>query len=320
MLKRLSTKFQMANSIAPASALAALAFVLAFGLTFVPAHGQGRADSANLLLCGGPQVLRLTVRFAGDTAKIVSRADWEADKSRGMPAAMVPAFKTTDDCKPIDNGARILITSSAGGLAIVERDSGDTLFHATVPNAHSAEVLPRNRVVAAASVNAKGDRLMLFDRDKSGAELFSTPLHSAHGVHWVETEQTLWALGHDELQAYDLVDWDSAKPSLKLRKSWKLPSASGHDLSPVPGEAAFIVTTNTNVYTFDRKSSTFTPHPALGALPVIKSVSIHPTTKRMVYTQADRPEWWTRTLRFLDPAATLAFPGDRLYKVRWASD
>lgn len=276
--------------------------------------------TAKLLLCGGPQVIRLTVRFSGETATIVSRADWEADKSRGMPAAMVPTFKTTDDCKPIDNGARILITSSSGGLAIVERESGDTLFHATVPNAHSAEVLPRNRVVAAASVNANGDRLMLFDRDKSGVEIFSTPLHSAHGVHWVEEEKTLWALGHDEIQAYDLVDWDSAKPSLKLRKSWPLPSASGHDLSPIPKSSSFIVTTNTDVHVFDRKTGTFTSHPALGKLPVIKSVSIHPATGRVVYTQADRPEWWTRTLRFLEPSATLAFPNDRLYKARWAPD
>lgn len=295
--------------------------LMAIGLAAPPpASAPAAKDTANLLVCGGPQVLRLTVQFAGDTAKIVSRKDWDADKSRGMPAAMVQAFKTTDDCKAIDNGARILITSSAGGLAIVERESGVTLFHAAVPNAHSAEVLPRNRVIAAASVNPKGDRLMLFDRDKSNVELFSTPLHSAHGVVWVEAEKTLYALGHDELQAYDLVDWDSAKPSLKLRKNWKLPSESGHDLSPVPGEAAFIVTTNTNVYVFDRKSGTFTPHPALGALPVIKSVSIHPVTKRVVYTQADRPEWWTRTLRFLDPTTTIEFPDDRLYKVRWAAE
>jgi hypothetical protein len=290
--------------------------VVSIAATITPAAPK---DTANLFLCGGPQVLRLTVAFEGDKAQIVSRSDWEAGKSKGMPTGMVESFKTTDDCKPIEKGARILVTSSAGGLAIVERESGDTIFHALVPNAHSAEVLPRNRVVAAASVNPKGgDRLILFDRDRSGVELFSTPLHSAHGVHWVEAEQTLWALGHGELQAYDLVDWDSAKPSLKLRRSWPLPSASGHDLSPVPNASSFIVTTNTQVYTFDRKTGQFTPHPALGTLPVIKSVSIHPTTGRLMFTQADRPEWWTRTLRFLDPTATLSFPGDRLYKARWA--
>jgi hypothetical protein len=275
-------------------------------------------DTEDLLVCGGPQVLRLTLRFAGDTAQIEARSDWEASQSRGMPAAMVPSFKTTDDCKPIDHGLNVLVTSSAGGVAIIERESGDTLFHAMVPNAHSAEVLPRNRVVAAASVAPNGDRLVLFDRSRSGVELFSTPLHSGHGVHWVEAEKTLWALGHGELQAYDLVDWNSAKPSLKLRRSWPLPSASGHDLSPIPNSSSFIVTTNTNVYTFDRKTGQFTAHPALGALPVVKSVSIHPTNGRLMFTQADRPEWWTRTLRFLDPAATLSFPDDRLYKARWA--
>lgn len=71
---------------------------------------------------------------------------------------------------------------------------------------------------------------------------------------------------------------------------------------------------------FDRKTGTFTPHPALGKLPVIKSVSIHPATGRVVYTQGDHPEWWTRTLRLLEPSATLPFPNDRLCKARWAPD
>jgi hypothetical protein len=176
------------------------------------AQTQAPAGTSTLFACGGPQVLTLTIKFAGDSAEIVNRTHWEAGKSDGMPAAMVPKFKTTDDCKPIDGGSRLLVTSSSGGVAIVERATGKTEFYATVPNAHSAEVLPGGRVIAAASTSPTGNRLMVFDRKTSDVEVYTTPLVSAHGTHWVESERTLWALGLLELQAYGLVNWDSAKP------------------------------------------------------------------------------------------------------------
>lgn len=278
---------------------------------------NGTATTSTLFACGGPEVLTLTLRMERNTVDVVDRTDWEAGQSEGMPAAMVPKFRTTDDCKPIDGGTRLLVTSSADGLAIVERATGKTEFYATVPNAHSAEVLPGGRVVAAASTSPTGNRLILFDRTKSDVELFTTPLVSAHGTHWVEEERTLWALGLQELQAYALADWESATPSLKLRETFRLPSRGGHDLSPVPGTSQFIVTTVEEVLIFDRSTGQFVRHPEIGSLVNVKSVSIHPTTGRTAFTLADPPDWWTYTVRFLDPEATLPFPNDRLYKVRW---
>jgi hypothetical protein len=278
---------------------------------------NGRAATATLFACGGPEVLTLTLRLEGDKVEIVERTDWDAGRSEGLPAAMVPKFRTTDDCKPIDGGTHLLVTSSSGGLAIVERATGKTGFYATVPNAHSAEVLPGGRVVAAASTSPTGNRLIVFDRQKSDVEVFTTPLVSAHGTHWVEGERTLWALGLLELQAYELVDWEGPKPSLKLRDTFKLPSRGGHDLSPVPGTSTFIVTTEHEVLIFDRTTGQFVRHPELGALVNVKSVTIHPATGRTAFTLADPPDWWTYTVRFLNPEATLKFSDDRLYKVRW---
>ena len=283
-------------------------------LDAIPQNGTA---TSTLFACGGPQVLTLTLRLAGDKAEIVKRTDWEAGKSEGMPAEMVPKFKTTDDCKPIDGGTRLLVTSSASGVAIVERATGKTEFYATVVNAHSAEVLPGGRVVAAASTSPTGNRLIVFDRKKSDVELFTTPLVSAHSAQWVESERTLWALGLLELQAYELVNWDSAKPSLKLRETFTLPSRGGHDLSPVPGTSRFIVTTEHEALFFDRKTGQFTRHPDIGSLVNVKSVTVHPTTGRTAFTQADPPDWWTYTVHFLGPEATLKFPNDRLYKIRW---
>ncbi len=293
---------------------AALVMVAARGtLDAVPQVG----DTSTLVACGGPQVLTLTLRLAGSTAEIVKRTDWEAGKSDGMPSDMVPKFKTTDDCKPIDGGTRLLVTSSGSGVAIVERATGQTEFYATVANAHSADVLPGGRLVVAASTSPAGNRLIVFDRKRSNVELFTTPLVSAHGTHWVESERTLWALGLRELQAYELVNWESEKPSLKLRQTLALPSRGGHDLSPVPGTSRLVVTTEHEALIFDRKTGQFTRHSELGSLVNVKSVTIHPATGRTAFTLADPPDWWTRTVRFLGPDATLTFPDDRLYKVRW---
>jgi hypothetical protein len=218
--------------LVPAAA-ALMAAAPAFRVDAAPQNGT--ATTATLFACGGPEVLTLTLRLEGDKVEIAERTDWDAGRSEGMPAGMVPTFRTTDDCKPIDGGTRLLVTSSSGGLAIVERATGKTEFYATVPNAHSAEVLPGGRVVAAASTSPTGNRLIVFDRQKSDVEVFTTPLVSAHGTQWVEGERTLWALGLLELQAYELVDWEGSTPSLKLRDTFKLPSRGGHDLSPVPG-------------------------------------------------------------------------------------
>lgn len=274
-------------------------------------------ETETLLICGGAEVLRVIVRFDGETATILSRTDWRADRSRGMPPELVPAFRTTDDCKPIDGGARVLVTSSSNGVAIIEGDSGDTLFHAKVPNAHSAEVLPNDRVVVAASDAPEGDRLVVFDRDGGPTPRLSVPLDAAHGVVWVDAERTLWAVGRAVLQAYALEAWDTAQPSLALRETFALPSEGGHDLSAVPGTDMLIVTTNREVLVFDRRARRFGPFGPLASLAAVKSVNIHPDTGRLVFIQADRPEWWSHTVRFLKGPATLTLP-DRLYKARWA--
>lgn len=287
---------------------------------------QGGSSIGTLLICGGPEVLEVTVRFDEDAATLLTRKDWRADRSSGLPAAVAPTFETTDECKPIDDGARVLVTSSGSGVAIIDRKSGKTLFHTTVPNAHSAEVLPHDRLVVAASVAPDGNRLMVFDRDgHNGAAappIASVPLESAHGVVWVASEQTLWALGRSELQAYELGQWETDTPSLTRRETFRLPSNGGHDLSSLPDSSIFMVTTDTQVLTFDRKTRQFSPHEPLAKLANVKSVSVDPVTSRIVYIQADSPEWWSRTMRVLsgrglDKALMVSFPNDRLYKARW---
>jgi hypothetical protein len=272
------------------------------------------AQAEPIILCGWDTV------FVVDTAAARDKTEplwtWNAKQCEQIPEAMRASFATTDDCKPVDGGSRILISSSSGGCAVVERPSGNVIWYARVPNAHSLELLPRGRIVVASSVHAEGNRLVLFDLAHSDRPLWDTPLVSAHGVVWDEGRQLLWALGLKELQSYELRDWKSDKPALSIKGNYPLPDGGGHDLQPVPNSNDLVVTSGLRVYFFDRDKHEFRLHPDLGDRGNMKSVSVHPATGQTAFVQATE-SWWSDTLGLLTPAGTIQLPGERLYKARW---
>jgi hypothetical protein len=242
---------------------------------------------------------------------------WRAKDREELPLTIRKSFGTTDECKPVDDGKRILISSSGGACAVVEQSSGKVLWYARVPNAHSLEMLPRDRVVAASSTNAQGNKLLLFDLTRSDSPLWETPLLSAHGVVWDLKRERLWALGSKELRCYSLQDWKGDKPSLDLRESFALQDEGGHDLQPIPRSADLVVSTGKHVYLFDRERHQFRPHPILGDYPSIKCVSPHPTSGPTAFVQGDGKNWWNDKISFLDPRGEVVLKSERLYKVRW---
>ncbi len=272
-------------------------------------------EAESLLLCGWDKVFLLDTS-AAERSNQGKLWVWEAKQCKELPEALQTAFKTTDDCKPVDGGSKILISSSSGACALVERPSGRVVWHALVPNAHSLELLPRRRIVAASSVNAKGNRLMLFDIARSSRSIWEAPLPSAHGVVWDQPRQCLWALSLKELRCYLLENWESDQPSLLMKASHVLPDGDGHDLQPLPQSNDLMVTTGRHVYLFDRDKHTFRLHPALGDMAQVKSVSVHPVTGRTVFIQATE-SWWSDTLEFLAPVGKIRLAGERLYKARW---
>src|SRR6185436_3535907 len=116
------------------------------------ATGRGTTRPSDLIVCGGDEVVILDLR---DFPKQVW--SWRAADRPELPEAFRKKFGSTDDCKPVDGGRKILITSSGGAAALVERSTGKVLFYAAVPNAHSAEVIPGNRLVAASSTHLEGN-------------------------------------------------------------------------------------------------------------------------------------------------------------------
>jgi hypothetical protein len=276
------------------------------------------AQASNLILCGWDEVYVLETTGRGDSLprKVWS---WKAKDRPELPDSIRLLFDTTDDCKPVDGGRNLLITSSGGAAALVERSTGRVLFYGRADNAHSAERLPGGRIAVAAShvPGGQGDRLIVFEQCLPGREIASAELPWGHGVVWDAKRQILYALSNTDIRLFKLEGWSGPKPALKRLAVIDLPESGGHDLLPVPGTAWLSVSTGGHCWLFDRDKRSLAPHPDLADKKDIKSISVDPRTGRLAWTQAVGADWWTERVDFLHPSGSLVLPGEHLYKIRW---
>jgi uncharacterized protein DUF6528 len=281
------------------------------------AAGPQAPSETELIVCGWDEVFILAIG-EGPTPPYRKAWSWRASDSPEIPADMHALFRTTDDCKPVDGGRKILISSSGGAVALVDRQTRGASFFARVTNAHSIEMLPGGRIAAAASVSnaGTGNRLAIFDA-ATGKELASDELRSAHGALWDNDRKVLWALGGDVLRAYTL-RVAGGTVALERTLEMALPDKGGHDLVAIPRSSRLFVSTERRCFHFDRDRRRFTPHEVLGDRRNIKSYHVHPRTGRVVYVEAEGSNWWAEHLHFQRPDGTLRLPGEHLYKARWA--
>src|SRR5436190_16636480 len=276
--------------------------------------------SRELIVCGREKVfiVDLNARDGSGTPKTVW--SWKAAGRADLPAEFHPLFRSTDECKPVDAGRQILITSSGGAVALVDRAKDAVVFYGRAVNAHSADLLPNRRIAVASSHDPKGNRgdaLILFDLAQPDRELWRTELPSGHGVVWDETRHIVWALSGQELRSYHLADWNTPGPKLTRTAAIALPDKSGHDLYPIPGTAFLSVTTERHCWLFDRDKRVLLPHPMLADRAGIKSINEHPVTRQIAFTEAESPNWWTTRIQFQKPDETCAIGDEQFYKVRW---
>ncbi|WP_193214467.1 DUF6528 family protein [Luteolibacter marinus] len=261
-----------------------------------------------LLVCGGAEVFQLD----SSVDPPAKRWSWTAKNCEELPAELANAFNTTDECKPVDGGKRLLVTSSGGGCILLELPAGKALWWARVPNAHSIEALPDGLIAVASSVGNAGNKVLLFDRRTPGKPLSEVMLPSAHGLVWDDQRKCLWALGFEELIACTLEE-----NRLEVKSRHALPDKDGHDLRAIPGSSELVLSTHAGVWRFDRDKPGFRADPLLKDRLEIKSIDVHPVSGRTVTVQASGGNWWTDTIGFLRPDATLQLPDERLYKARW---
>ncbi len=268
---------------------------------------------ADLVACGGDKVVMIDSRKSTPSKAHITWT-WNVGDAIGLPEEYRKIMVPLDECKPVKNGKQLLLTSSGGGVVLLEVATKRVLFYAHSPMAHSAELLPGGKIAVALSTHRNGNSIEVYDSKKSAQCLFKDSLYSGHGVVWNKKQQRLFALGFNELRSYRLADWNSAKPLLVLEKSWKLPDEGGHDLSAV-NDNEMIVSTHHNVFSFDVKKKAFTVFKPLKDKHDIKAANYNSTTHRLVYTQAEQ-SWWTFNIYSINPSQVISIPDIKLYKVR----
>jgi hypothetical protein len=292
-------------------------FIIASSNVFAQTPVTPAASSQDLITCGWDEVS--AIRIEG--SNVTTLWTWKAVNSN-LPERCKPLFSTTDECKPYADG-KVLVTSSGGysldgAVALIFPNaptSSNVVFYTRAPNAHSADLLPGNRVAVAMSYHPNGNRLAVFDLDQSDVELLSVPLHGAHGVVWDEKRQVLWGLADTYIRRYQLRDWNG-NPQLSLISTTPLPEIGGHDMYPVANTPELTVSTGNHCWLFNRDTLTFVKHPLLGDITNVKGIDTHPLTGRIVYVRG-HINWWSDTLRFVSPELNQQFPGARFYKARW---
>lgn len=271
----------------------------------------------DILACGDDQVRRYAVGPLG----AVETWRWTATESVNLSRIYRSILlEKIDDCKPVSGGREILITASTGGVVLLDAQTGAIRFRAHAPMAHSADLLPNNRVAVALSIHDRGDRLEVYDLSRDEEPLFHLPLPSGHGVVWDEGRRRLFALSHDHLQAFALEDWDSDTPSLRETGRWDLPgNKDGHDLSLDPSTGTYLLTTGNGAWRFDPETGGFSPLGPINPAPAVKAVSAD-AEGRLAWVQSEQ-RWWAFGFMVAHDQGTLRVttPDLHLYKVRWLS-
>lgn len=289
--------------------------LLSIGLFHSTGFAQDTLKKGYLIACGDDKVIFIDPSKSDENHSEVVWS-WSTTEATDLPAEYQELLVPLDECKAIFNNKKLLLTSSGGATIVVDIASRKVEFYAKTPMAHSADLLPGNRIAVANSTHKAGNSLELYDLDQNENVLFTDSLYSGHGAVWNNEYQQLYVLGYQLLKTYSLQNWDSNTPSLKLENSWVIPDRGGHDLFMVNAEN-FLITTHKNVFNFNTKTQEFSVFKALEDKHNIKSANYFPETKQIAYTIAEK-SWWTHNIYLLNPAKQIHIPNIKLYKVRVA--
>lgn len=274
-------------------------------------YAQSSRKQKPFLVCGDSKVLLVDYTGSPDSVPRIIWI-WDAHRAKDLPEDYrFTKFNSVDDCKSVRRGRQVLVSSSSGAVALVKRKSGEVLFHANVPNAHSIELIPGNRLVAAASTAPAGNKVILFQIKAPEIPLHTDSLYSAHGLVWHKKRRSLFALGYDVLREYKLAEHHN----LQLVNKWTIPGIGGHDLQLSPDRKSLFVTEHNGCWLFDLRSHQFRKIEGFPDARNIKSLG-QSKSGQFIYTVPEE-SWWTYHVSFSNPSRRFAFPGMKIYKARW---
>ena len=284
-------------------------------LCVVSLHGQ--EELRNHILCSNQKTRDVLVMDVnGDWSKPESILwKWNPEGDPNIPPESLKRFNHIDETKVVNNGKQILVTSSHGGMALVDVATKQSVFTGYPGGStHSADLLPDGTIITASST---GNFLMVFTRkdgEKSAHKTFKLTFADAHGVVWDQVHGLVWAVGREALICCRY-NFDYENPQLSIVESFPLkPNPyGGHDLSLLKKENKLILT-GRNVQEFD----TMTGQSRLFLnRKNVKSVSIHPETGSQLM-QLPKEKWWSDTLTEMNgEKRTWTIPNSVIYKGRW---
>lgn len=258
------------------------------------------ASAKSIVICGSNKVYLVdpSITSNGDYRTGLTW-EWDATDIKDALGLAKSRLNHLDDCKPVDNGKKLLVTSSYNWTALIDIETKGLLFYSTqTPGAHSAEMLPGNKIAVACSDN--GNKIQLYDLGRSNEVLFETALVSAHGVVWNDATQRLYAIGGQSLDIYKLEGADTATPKLVLDRTVQTPRSGLHDLNVVDSNTLTVA--GNRSYLYDIATSSFKEMTLFNAMTAIKSVNYNSETGECWYTDATVPEgtqtWSTQTIHY----------------------
>lgn len=278
------------------------------------ATGCSTYNENHLAICGGKEV-RIIDLSKSNGREINEVWSWNIeDGAEGLPAEYSKYLMPLDECKFVDSNKKLLLTSSHSAVVLLDIKSRKCDFYARVPMAHSADLLPNNRIAVALSTNKAGNSLEIYDISQPEKVLWRDSLYSGHGAVWHAERESLYALGYDVLREYKLKDWNTDAPALELVTSTPIPVKSGHDLVKVD-EQRMLVSGHEGVMWFDVESKEFSPFEPLKDTHNVKSVNYNHKLNRLIYTKGE-VSWWTHNIYQKNPDKTITIDSMNVYKVR----
>lgn len=276
------------------------------GMVLLTINGFAIA-SEKWVACGDDQLRFYEIN--DNSVREVERLSWSEITVPG-PFSDIKNLNGIVECKPVNNGRDLLVTSWLGGVARLNLSEKVVNFSANVPHAHSAELLPNDRIVVV------GNYLRIFDDKNGKTPLIQLRLDDGHGVSWDASRNTLYVLSEDFIDEFELQKWDTSAPELKAVAKTKLPGQSdGHDLIIAPN-GSLLVSTRDGVWNFNPDSRKFTPHAGLNS--IRRAQSIAEVGSYLAWVQAEE-SWWGKGffVKFGDnQAQRVETPELKMYKVR----
>lgn len=258
-------------------------------------------ESTELVVCGDNHVFVLNADLIKDSYK--ESIVWQLDARTLATDLGLDANRCDhlDDCKFVDNGTKLLMTSSYGWCVLLDYATGKVLFHTTqVPNAHSAEYIPGGYVAVATSTGASSahNQVQLYSVDRSEKVLARADLYSGHGVVWDYSRNVLYGAGDKYIKIFDVTFGDS--PSISLKKTITAPQGGIHDLMRVDNSTLTVA--GSRAYLFNVDTEKFEEMKLFSASTALKSLNFNGETGEVWYTDATVPEgdesWSSHKVRY----------------------